>query len=104
MAPNNTIFQMTTYRVTPTEVDRFLAAADATRTLARKCGCTRYAIYRNPDDPEMFFELAYLPDLHALSEFEGLKQRLQGGFVKPISTVFPPELDVCRLSRADNPN
>ena len=104
MAPNNTVFQMTTYRVTPTEVDRFLAAADATRALGRKCGCMRYEIYRNPDDPEMFFELAYLPDLRALSEFEQLKRRVQDGFVKPASMTFPPELDACGLTRVPNAN
>ena len=104
MAPNNTVFQMTTYRVTPTEVDSFLAAVDATRVIGRKCGCTRYEIYRNPDDPEMFFELAYLPDLRALSEFEQLKRRVQGGFVKPMSTVYPAEPDSCGRSRAQNTN
>jgi len=95
---------MTTYRVTPTEVDSFLAATDATRALGRKCGCMRYEIYRNPDDPEMFFELAYLPDLRALAEFERLKRRVQGSFVKPISTTFPPEVDAYALARAENSN
>lgn len=104
MRHDSTIFQITTYRVTPTEVDSFLAAADATRALGRKCGCTRYEVYRNPDDPEMFFELAYLPDLQALSEFEQLKRRLQGGFVRPISTVFPPEFDASGQTGAETSN
>lgn len=104
MAPNSSVFQMTTYRVTLTEVDSFLAAVDATRALGRKCGCMRYEVYRNPDDPEMFFELAYLPDLQALSDFEQLKRRVQDGFVKPRSTIFPPELDAWGLTRAENSN
>ena len=94
MAPTNTVFQMTTYRVTPAEVDSFLAAADATRILSRRCGCTRYEIYRNPDEPAMFFELAYLPDLTAITEFEQIKRRVQENFFQPVAATFAAKVAV----------